>query len=96
MFNLASYVRLYGVDPVAWVRRYDLLTDGLTCPECGAPVVPDLPIATATERGIMSRCPCEHEGTPYCVVAAPGTPDLLERGAPPRQRRKRQKLRLVR
>ncbi len=96
MFNISGYLRLYGVDPVAWVRRYDLLIDDWVCPECGAPVVPDLPIATATLRGIMSRCSCGHEGTPYCVVAAPGTPDLLERREPPRPRRKRRRLRLVR
>ncbi len=67
--NRESYLRVFGVDPAKWARRYGLEPFTVGCKECGLAMSTTIPVARGKLRGLLAPvCECGNADTPYCVV----------------------------
>ena len=69
--NRKNFVRVLGVDPRDWARRFGIEPFYAECCECGAPTVTTVPFTSINGelRGLLSpECECGNQNTPYCMV----------------------------
>lgn len=67
--NRESFLRIHGIDSVAWAARFGIEPFSMQCERCGAEMVTSIPIAQGQLRGLIApECECGNSDTPYCIV----------------------------
>lgn len=78
MFDRSKFLRIFGADPAAWARRWDIAPFTGPCHSCGTTLTTSIPFVSGEFRGMAAPVyDCSEEFTPYCLVRDPKFVDLL-------------------